>query len=192
MIELVPTLQEIRGLKYFKDLKEETLATLQPIIKKFEVKHGEQPVKVGHVCHYLFFVLKGVIRQFYYKEDKDITEYFALEGDGFFCVESYLRQVPSLVGVVALESTEILAIPHDEFMTLVHAYGCVSDFYGYCLEESLIISQHRVYSIQFETAKERYDKLLAAYPTIIQRVASIYIASYLGVSPETLSRIKHK
>jgi len=192
MVELVPTIEEIKYFKYFRDLREESLITLQPIIKKFRVKYGEQPVRIGQVSHYLFFVLKGAIRQFYYNEGKDVTEYFAFEGDGFFSVESYLRQVPATVGAVALESSELLAIPRDKLMDLTHEHASVGVFYDSCLDESLVISQHRVYSLQFETAKQRYDKLLATRPYIIQRVPSIYIASYLGVSPETLSRIKHK
>ena len=58
------------------------------------------------------------------------------------------------------------------------------------LEESLVVSQHRMYSVQFESAKEKYQRMIAAFPNIFQKVPSVYIASYLGVSPETLSRVK--
>lgn len=186
----IPTKKESLSFTHFDLLSQDALLEIIPIVKKFELERNDHLVRIGQVCNYISTVREGVIRQYFYKGEKDITEYFALDGMPFFCVESFIRRTPSQVGAVAIEPSIVLAIPHNNLKDLCKRNPEIEFFYRGCLEESLIVSQHRMYSQMFETAYERYNNILHKFPQIIQRVPSIYIASYLGVSPETLSRMK--
>ncbi len=193
MIELIPTKEEIMSFYEFPNtLSQEGKELLIPAFGKYKVERNGLVLKPGHISHCVYQVLTGVIRQFYYKGDKEISEYFALAKDKFFCVESFIKQCPSKVGIMSIEPTTLLGLKYEPLMELCKQHLEIEIFYRACLEESLIISQQRVFSLQFETAQERYNYLIENRPGIIQRVPSNYIASYLGITSETLSRIKGK
>jgi len=119
-----------------------------------------------------------------------VTEYFAWEGQGFVCLESFIERKPSHLIVEALEDSVIYGIEKNELNELTEKHYEIELMYRGVLELSLLISQKRMYSMLFETAKERYNNFLKSSPFLINRVPSMYIASYLGITPETLSRVK--
>ncbi|MBP1613820.1 MAG: hypothetical protein H6Q13_1268 [Bacteroidetes bacterium] len=184
--------EEAMSVGLFKEANtpKEAAILIAGVMKRFDLKRGDMLLKEGQICNYIYYVSTGAIRQYYFKRDKEITEYFALEKMGFFCVESFIKHVPTYLNITALESAVVIGIPREPLFALRKTNWDVECFYRTCIENSLITSQHRMYSMQFETARERYERMIHDFPTIIQRVPSVYIASYLGVSPETLSRVK--
>jgi CRP-like cAMP-binding protein len=173
-------------------LSEESLQSLQAIKQVFHLKKYQFFLKENKICNYWGYVDKGLLRFFYYKENKNITEYFAFETCKFSSIESYFNRTPSHLLIESLEPTTIIAFHYDDFERLCRESPEIEHYFRKTLEESLIISQHRFNSLQFETAQERYDNLIKNFPELILRVPSIYIASYLGITPETLSRIRAK
>jgi len=105
-------------------------------------------------------------------------------------LESFIERKPSHLIVEALEDSVIYGIEKDELNELAEKHHEIELLYRGILEVSLIMSQKRMYSMLFETAKERYNNFLKTTPFLINRVSSMYIASYLGITPETLSRVK--
>ena len=142
------------------------------------------------MCKSMFYVEKGMVRQFYYKGGRDVTEHFSYEGRIVICIESFLKQNPSRLMVEALEASVVYGIPHDEFLALVETDKEMSRLYRQILEHALISSQEHADSQRFENASERYVRLLKSKPEIILRAPMVHVASFLQMTPETLSRVR--
>jgi CRP-like cAMP-binding protein len=158
-------------------------------------KHWSTPkdhylVREHSVSDYIYFIQKGVARIYYYKNDKEITEWIAMDEQFFLSITSFFQRTPSHLIIQTIEPSEVYGIHHNDFMKLADQYHDIERLLRKMVTGSLILSQVRMDSIQFETAHQRYDRLLKNSPQIIQRVPVSYIASFLGVTLETLSRIR--
>ncbi|MBQ7494845.1 MAG: Crp/Fnr family transcriptional regulator [Bacteroidaceae bacterium] len=166
------------------------IETLAGILIPMKVSKGEKLMTEGEVCKYMYFVERGMVRQFYFKNGRDVTEHFSYEGRIVICIESFLKQIPSLLGVEGLENSWLYAIPHDEFLQLVEENKEMERLYRKILEHALISSQEHADSQRFENATERYMRLLRTKPEIILRAPMVHVASFLQMTPETLSRVR--
>lgn len=171
-------------------LSDEALGRFASILVRTELKKGARFLNEGQVCEQICYVYKGMVRQFYFKNKKDLTEHFCYEDDVFICIESFLRQRPSHLVVEVLENTVLYGIPHDPVSALISECYEVEVVYRRLLENSLILSQRKADSLRFENANERYARLLKEHPEIVQRAPLSYIASFLQMTPETLSRVR--
>jgi CRP-like cAMP-binding protein len=158
-------------------------------------KHWSTPkdyylVREHAVSDYIYFIQKGVARIYYYKNDKEITEWIAMDEQFFLSITSFFERKPSHLIIQTIEASEVYGIHHNDFMALADQYHDIEKLLRKMVTRSLILSQVRMDSIQFETAHQRYERLLKNSPNIIQRVPLSYIASFLGVTLETLSRIR--
>ena len=106
------------------------------------------------------------------------------------CIESLLRQVPSQLIIEALENTHLYAIPRMKLLQAIQTTSELGILYGKILEHALISSQHHADSQRFENAQERYERLLREKPEIVLRAPMIHVASFLQMTPETLSRVR--
>ena len=158
-------------------------------------KHWSVPkdyflVREYTVCDYIFFIKKGIARIYYYKNEKEITEWIATDEQFFLSITSFFNRVPSHLIIQTIEAAEVSGIHYNDFMSLADQYHDIERLLRKMVTGSLILSQQRMDSIQFETAQQRYERLLHSSPEIIKRVPLSYIASFLGVTLETLSRIR--
>lgn len=163
---------------------------LAEVLIRKNVNKGEIILNEGQIAHDLIFVGKGMVRQFYYKNGKDVTEHFSYEGCIVMCIESLLKQEPTRLMVEALEQSVIYLFPYTVLQKLLETCPEINLFYRKVLEYSLIVSQVKADSWRFETARERYNLLLEHHPEIIKRAPLSHIASYLLMTPETLSRVR--
>ena len=164
--------------------------TLSQILVPFKVPKGDELMHEGEVCKYMYYVDRGMVRQFYYKNNRDVTEHFSYEGRIVICIESFLKQNPSRLMVEALENSWLFGIPHDALLALVETDKEMARFYRCILEHALISSQEHADSQRFENATERYVRLLKSKPEIILRAPMVHVASFLQMTPETLSRVR--
>ncbi len=142
------------------------------------------------VSDYIYFIDQGIARIYYHKNGKEITEWIAMDRQFFLSITSFFQRSPSLLSIHTLEPARIYGIHYADLMSLADRYHEVERLLRKMVTSSLILSQIRMESIQFETAHQRYERLMKTYPEIIQRVPLMYIASFLGVTIETLSRIR--
>jgi len=158
------------------------------------LKKNEALISIGEVCDKVWFISKGLIR--YYQYDvyqNDRTTCFAMENNFSTPFSSYLKSKPSHEVLVALEETEIIEITKSDFSTFIDTMPSMNSMYRQVLEEAFLQMENLNYILQHHTALERYQKLiLEDSPELLQRVPLIYLASYLGISPETLSRVRAK
>lgn len=174
----------------FPEMSPEGRRQLGRILVRKEIQKGEVVLNDGEIAGEIVFVGKGMLRQFYYKNGKDVTEHFSYEGCILMCIESLLQQVPTHLMVEALESTIIYCFPYDMLQILTEENKEINMLYRKILEYSLIVSQIKADSWRFEAARERYNLLLERHPEIIKRAPMAHIASYLLMTPETLSRVR--
>lgn len=161
----------------------------ETLIRK-EVEKGEILLHEGQISHHIVLVGKGMLRQFYYKNGKDVTEHFSYEGCIVICIESTLKQVPTRLMIEALEPSVVYLLPYNKLLALTEVSWEINMFYRKILEYSLIVSQVKADSWRFETARERYNQLMSTQPEVIKRAPLLHIASYLLMTPETLSRVR--
>ena len=163
---------------------------LEKLLIRKEAEKGEIMLKEGEISHYIILVGKGMLRQFYYKNGKDLTEHFSYEGNVVICIESTLKHEPTRLMVEALESSIVYMLPYDQLLHAADTSYELNMFYRKILEYSLITSQKKADSWRFETASERYNNLLKHQPEVVKRAPMTHIASYLLMTPETLSRVR--
>jgi len=169
----------------FPEMSIEGRRQIESILIREEYPKGVIALNEGEVAHELVFVGKGMLRQYYYKNGKDVTEHFSYEGCILMCIESLLKQVPTRLIIETLEPAVIYLFPYDKMMQLTKQNWEINMFYRKILEYSLIVSQTKA-----ESARERYNLLLETHPEIIKRAPLAHIASYLLMTPETLSRVR--
>lgn len=171
-------------------LEPASIEALAELLVPMKFHRGETILNEGEECTCMYYVERGMVRQYYYKNDKDVTEHFSFEGRIVMCIESLLRQVPSQLIIEALENTHLYAIPRMKLLQAIQTTPELGILYGKILEHALISSQHHADSQRFENAQERYERLLREKPEIVLRAPMIHVASFLQMTPETLSRVR--
>lgn len=174
----------------FGTLSPEGLSTFSDLLIPLRVTKGTKILRKGEVCKYIYFIEKGLLRQCYEKNGKQLTEHIGYEGSIIMCIESLFRHEASRLTIEALEPSTLYAIPFDEYLHLTHSSYEFCAFLMNIYKESLILSQKKADTLRFETAKERYLRTLRDHPDIIRRAPLHIVASYLQMTPETLSRVR--
>lgn len=148
-------------------------------------------VKEGAYSAIMYFIVSGCLRASYTKDGKDITDWFAFEGDFVSSINSFFQDCPSKHTIELLEPTILLEISRETIFTLSDKYHCFERLGRIAVTKTMLQLQERIVSIQFETAQQKYENLINLKPDILQRVPLTHIASYLGITLETLSRIRN-
>ncbi len=174
----------------YSTMTHEELDTLESILVPMKFAKGEKILDEGEVCRNIYWIVKGLVRQYYFKNGKELTEYMATENTICMSIESLFRETASTQIMQALEPTLVYAIPMHELEAVSMKSVNIQMLYRKILEESLIISQQRADMLRFESALDRYQKLVKSAPQLVLRAPLVYIASYLQMTPETLSRVR--
>jgi CRP-like cAMP-binding protein len=147
----------------------------------------------GKICRYCYFGVKGLVRAYYVKDSgHEVTSWFMKEGDIIISVQSFFRQEASHEVLEAMEDTVCIALRQDQLEQIYRVYPEFNYIGRKLTEEYYIQMENRAFSLRMDNATQRYQKLLQQHPDIITRVPLTHIASYLGISPSTLSRIRGK
>jgi CRP-like cAMP-binding protein len=145
----------------------------------------------GDVCKYQAFVEKGLLRS--YTVDEKGNEHilqFASEGWWMADLSSYLTNEPSFLNMDALEDVELLLLSKPVWEQAMKKLPALEHYFRIIIQNHLIVTQKRLLQSLTETAEKKYSRFLKTYPECLQRMPQHMIASYLGVSRETLSRIR--
>lgn len=182
--------------KYFQKLSplsKEAQIALSQISTIVKVKKNENLQPIGHTCKTIYFLKSGLARIYYFKEDVDITESFSFENSIVVRFESLFAGQPSKKGIQAIENSEFIAINAVQLAKLYDKFPEIERLFRKLTESSLVENINRIESIQFNTAEERYKSLIKEAPDVLKRVPLKYVASFLGITPVSLSRIRgHK
>lgn len=174
----------------YSTMTHDELDILESVLVPMKFAKGERVLSEGDTCQYIYWIVKGLVRQYYFKNGKELTEYMATENTIMMSIESLFMEKPSMQIMQALEPTIIYAMPKNELEAVAMRSVNIQILYRKILEESLIISQQRADMLRFESAQDRYQKLVKSCPQLVLRAPLVYIASYLQMTPETLSRVR--
>ncbi len=174
----------------YSTMTHDELDILESILVPMKFAKGDMILKEGEVCRCIYFIDKGLVRQFYIKHGKEVTEHLGDDHSVFMCIESLFKEVPTQLQVEALEPCMIYALPKDRLERVALHNVNIQILYRKILEESLILSQVHADLVRFETAQDRYRRMCKLYPQVVLRAPLLFIASYLQMTPETLSRVR--
>jgi CRP-like cAMP-binding protein len=174
------------------DLTEQSWQRLQERFTFQYLKRGELLTCNGEVCRQVSFINRGLLRMFYLVDGKEVCTGFGKENDYLAQYDSFLTKQPSAGNVDALEDCELINLSYDNVQSL-YAEEPVFQIFGRKIAEMLFIMiSSQTTSLLTLTPEERYKAVLERQPFIIQRVPQYMIASYIGITPEHLSRLRRK
>ena len=174
----------------YSTMTHDELDVLESILVPMKFTKGQMILSEGEICKHVYYIERGLIRQFYFKNGKQITEHLGEDRSVFMCIESLFREEPTKLQVEALEPTWVYALPKQKLEQVAVHNVNIQILYRKILEESLITSQVHADLVRFETAQARYKRICKLSPQVILRAPLVYIASYLQMTPETLSRVR--
>jgi CRP-like cAMP-binding protein len=162
------------------------------LFKEKTYKKGAFFLEEGNICKQVGFVAKGLLRYFINHDGEDKTYDFAQE-NGFVCnYESFIPRTPSTKNIQALEDCEILQISYDDLQVFYNSISQAERFGRIVIEQVFIQTLQDLSSFYTDTPALRYEKLLTKHPDLLQRMSQYHIASYVGVKPQSLSRIRKR
>lgn len=175
---------------HYAPLSEECFHELLQNIQIKAVKKGDILVKDGQYAKQAYFILQGCARAYYLKDGKEITDWFAFENEFISAIVSFFGNEASPHYIEVLEDSVVVSISKDTVELLSSKFHDFEHLMRIALTKTVLQHQRRISSILFHSAEERYEQFLELHPNITQRVALKYIASYIGISMETLSRVR--
>lgn len=174
----------------YSTMTHDELDILEGILEPVKYGKGEMILAEGEVCRGISYIEKGLVRQFYNKNGKEVTEHLGVDHTIFMCIESLFKEEPTRLQVEALEATLVYILPKSKLEAAAIRNVNIQMLYRKILEESLIQSQVHADLMRFETAPNKYKRLCELSPQVVLRAPLTHIASYLQMTPETLSRIR--
>lgn len=161
-------------------------------LKQQEIAKGEYLFREGEICQFIGFIIKGCFRIFILKDDKEITFDFFMENRPIADYESYFRKQPTRFYLQAIEPSEILIL-NDACLELLFEKSQNGQRLQRLVVETLFFRfRDKLLSLYMDEPEERYRNLLQTEPALLQRIPQYYLASYVGIEPESLSRLKKR
>jgi CRP-like cAMP-binding protein len=149
-------------------------------------------LREGEISKRAYYIEKGCIRLWFNNNGKDITFQFFFEGEGVSSVESFRTSQPSLFSIETIEPCTILSITKKDFQKILDESPAIKQYIEENSFQRMIYYQKLFLSRIKDNPQKRYEELLKNFPQILQRVPQHYIASYLGITPVSLSRIRNR
>jgi CRP-like cAMP-binding protein len=174
-------------------LSPEDLEAMKPYFIPKKVRKRQYILNAGDVCQHITFVESGLLRSF--AVDNDGNEHvvqFACDGWWISDVGSFVSGTEALYNIEALEDFELLHLTRKSMEELLTSYPVMERFFRLLMQNNIVALQRRVIAYMSLSAEEKYLKLMEVAPDIMNRASQQHIASYLGITPETLSRVRKK
>ncbi len=179
----------IEHIDQINKISDESKSALQSIISTKNFSKNEIIQDINTSCRTVYIVKSGCARIFYFKDGNDITEHFAFENEIIVRAESLFSGKPTSKGIQAIDETTMLAIDSESLFKLYDQHHDLERLFRLIFEKEYVNTVRRIESLQFKSAKERYLELLES-TNYVQKIPLKYIASYLGITQVSLSRIR--
>lgn len=184
---IAPLLTVIRQFVPLSKVEEGIVSSL---FEQHRIEPGNLFLRAGEVCRYVGFVTQGLLRYYVLDDGEEHTYDFSPENTFVSNYESFLTQTPSTRTIQALEATTLLHIRHDHLQTLYKDLQHGQEFGRLVAEQLFVATLQKLTSFYRETADERYDNFLRLFPGLVERVPQYVVASYVGIKPQSLSRLR--
>ena len=174
---------------FMPSLKEVSTEQILKFISVIQKPKGTKLFSEGKRHSNFYFIIKGAAKSYYLKDGKEVCLWFAFEKDTLGSIMTY-NGAPSNETIELLEDSELICYETEELKRLAKENLAISHLIHEMLEEHALFLEYRLQQLLFMSSKERYENLLKVAPEVFQRISLTDIASYLGISRETLSRLR--
>lgn len=176
----------------FINVSEEEWKLHRDVLSRRFLKKGEFLLREGEICDAVSFINKGSFRVSSNVNDREVTHFFFFEGEYATDYESFLTRTPTRENIQAMEDSEVMNLNYANMQVLYEKIPAWQKYGRLMGEYVFLMASGRVKELFYYTPEELYLKLMKERPYIIERVPQHYIASYLGIQPESLSRIRKR
>lgn len=177
-------------INQYSPLSNATLKDLGASLQRVELPKGEFLIKEGKVCQHVYFLEHGCVRGFYDLDGKEVTYWFAFDNTFVTSFFSFISRKSCFENIQAIEDCTLWALTYENLQQLYLQHSDMERMGRIMHERYYVMLEERFLRNHFKEAKERYENLMLNSPHILQRVPLGYVASYLGITQETLSRIR--
>ncbi|TDE48464.1 Crp/Fnr family transcriptional regulator [Flavobacterium sp. GT3P67] len=184
--------QLINKIKLYIKLSEEDLVIIKQLFHRREIKKNDYFLKEGQISTHICFVQKGLFRYYINQEGEEKTFYFGSEGYFITDYESFVPQIATVQNIQALEDSIVFSISYSDLQQFYTNVENGERFGRLALEHEIIDVVKKLKSFYKENIKQRYESFIKKYPEVQQRIPQYHIASYVGIKPQSLSRIRKK
>ena len=168
------------------------MAYIKEKIKLVQIHKGTLLVTTGEHCDHLYFVSKGVLRGYVKQENKDITTWITAENELVTSISSYYQQIPSIENIEALEDCILVSIHRNDMQYLYDHFPEVNIMVRILLEKYYQDAEERAYICRLTDATAKYHRFINTKSQLLNRIPLKFVASFLGMTLETLSRIRSR
>ncbi len=182
-------------IDYFNSITPLSEELVSDIIQYTEVQEYSKDdfiLRAGQTSNHTSWILKGLIRSYYEKDGEEITTKFLWEGAPVTSIYSYYNRKPGNENIVALEDTILASMHYNHLQELYKNYPAFNIIGRVITEKYLYMLEIEVYNLRKQKAEDRYQFMVKHFPDLLQRVPLKYLATYMGMNLETLSRIRAK
>jgi CRP-like cAMP-binding protein len=183
----------LKGIGEKVSLTDENIGILKPYFIPKKLRKRQYVLNAGDVCQYITFVEKGLLRSFTVDDEgNEHVVQFAIEGWWISDMGSFVSGKEALYNIEALEDSELLHLTKQSMEELLVKLPVMERFFRILMQNNIVSLQRRVIAYMSLSAEEKYLKLLEIAPDIMTRASQQHIASYMSITPETLSRVRKK
>jgi CRP-like cAMP-binding protein len=181
----------LRNVSRHIDLTDSEVEYFRSVLTHRRFRKKQFVLQAGEVCRHENFVVSGCLRGFHYGLDgSEYTTTLAVEDWWISDLESLIRNTPATMSIEAVEDSEVLQLARSDYESLYTRVPKFERLFRILLENAFMAHQRRLLSMTSQTAEQRYREFIERYPKFAQRVPQKHIASFLGVTPEFLSRVR--
>jgi CRP-like cAMP-binding protein len=182
----------IKAIQHYIPLSADDTLIIQSLFYEIKLKKGQHLLRAGDICRNIYFIETGLVRYYGIIDGEEKTNYFNQEGEFVCDYSSFLPKRPSMTNIQALEPSTIYAITYDDMQQFYAKVQHGERFGRLGIEDVYVTLISQVNSIYSDPPELRYKRFLEKYPDLGQRVPQYYIASYVGIKPQSLSRIRKR
>lgn len=182
----------ITRIKQYVQLKKNDIPVIETLFRQKTLKKGELFLKEGKICRELGFIKKGLVCYYVTPDGNEVVHNFASENEFICNYDSFIKQMASQKNIMALEPVELLVISLEDLQQLFKTLSNGERFGRLLMEDVYTDAIKHILSFYTKSPEERYTQLLSTNKALQQRIPQYYIASYVGVKPQSLSRIRKR
>jgi len=182
----------LKAIRQYIPLSSDDEAIIRSLFRIKKLQKGQHLLQAGNICKNIFFIEQGLVRYYSIIDGEEKTSYFNKEGEFVCDYASYLPQTPSIINIQALEIATVYYISHSNMQLFYERVKYGERFGRLALEYVYVNLIHQVNSLYNDPPELRYQVFLTRFPDMGQRIPQYYIASYIGIKPQSLSRIRKR
>jgi CRP-like cAMP-binding protein len=180
------------SMRQICEIEDDALEDLKSVLHRKDLPKNSYLITEGKICDHLYFIKSGSARGFYNLDGKEVTYWFCFETGFITSLYSFVSRKPCIENIQLMEDSVLFAISYADLQALYNRQPSIERFGRIMNEQYYVRLEERLILNHQKEARERYENLMTNSPQVLQRVPLGYVASYLGMSQETLSRIRSK